>query len=101
MKIALFGATYAVGGYFPHKALASDLEVFALARSPEKLDAHPNLSTIKRDVTNMSDVQFVMDQADMAVSCLGNVQDILIMEKAAWVILHAAAGQGNPQNACL
>ena len=100
MKIALFGATGAVDGYFPEKALAAGHEVFALARSPEKLDEHPNLFTVKSDITNMSNVQFVMDHADVAVSCLGNVKGILIMEKAAEVILKAAAGQSNSRK-CL
>jgi putative NADH-flavin reductase len=34
MKIALFGATGAVGGYFLNKALAAGHEVTALVRSP-------------------------------------------------------------------
>ena len=100
MKIALFGVTGAIGSYFLEKAVAAGDEVFALARSPEKLDEHPNLFTVKDDITNMSNVQFVMDHADVAVSCLGSVKGILIMEKAAEVILQAAAGQSNPQK-CL
>lgn len=37
MKIALLGATGAVGGHFLNKALAAGYEVKALVRTPEKL----------------------------------------------------------------
>lgn len=96
MKIALFGATGAVGGYFLTKALAAGHEVTALVRSPEKLGAQPNLRALKGDVTDASDVHGVVDQADIVVSCLGNVKGVLIMEKAADAILQAAAAQPNP-----
>ena len=43
MKIALFGATGAVSGYFLNKGLSAGHEVIALARSPEKLGSQPNL----------------------------------------------------------
>lgn len=93
MKIVLFGATGAVGGYFLNKALAAGHEVTALVRSPEKLGAQPNLKAVKGDVTDTSDVRGVIDQADVVVSCLGNVKGMLIMEKAAEAILQAAAAQ--------
>lgn len=96
MKIALFGATGAVGGYFLNKVLAAGHEVTALVRSPEKLGAQPNLRAVKGDVTDASDVQSVIDQADVVVSCLGNVKGALIMEKAAEAILQAAGAQPNP-----
>lgn len=95
MKIALFGATGAVGGYFLNKALAAGHEVIVLVRSPEKLDAQPNLMSVKGDVTYEAHVQSVVDQADVVVSCLGNVKGVLIMEKAAEAILQAAAAQPN------
>ncbi len=96
MKIALFGATGAVGGYFLTKALAAGHEVTALVRSPAKLGAQPNLRAVKGDVTDASDVRGVIDQADVVVSCLGNVKGVLIMERAAEAILQAAAAQPNP-----
>lgn len=95
MKIALFGATGAVGGYFLNKALAAGHEVIALVRSPEKLGAQANLIAVKGDVTDASDVQSVVEQADVVVSCLGNVKGVLIMEKAAEAILQAAVAQPN------
>ena len=96
MRITLFGATGAVGGYFLNKALTAGHEVTALVRSPEKLDAQPNLRALKGDVTNVSDVRDAIDQADVVVSCLGNVKSVLIMEKAADAILQAAAAQPAP-----
>ena len=96
MQIALFGATGAVGGYFLNKALSAGHEVTALVRSPEKLGSQPNLRAVKGDVTDASDVQSVIDQADVVVSCLGNVKGVLIMEKAAEAILQAAAAQSIP-----
>jgi putative NADH-flavin reductase len=96
VKIALFGATGAVGNYFVNKSLAAGYEVIALVCSPEKLDAQPNLRAVKGDVTDAADVQGVIDQADVVVSCRGNVKGVLIMEKAAEAILNAAAAQPNP-----
>jgi putative NADH-flavin reductase len=96
MRIALFGATGAVGGHFLNKALAAGHEVAALVRTPEKLTEHTNLSALKGDVTSPSDVAKVILDADVVVSCLGNVKGVLIMEKAAEAILQAAAAQPNP-----
>ncbi len=96
MRIALFGATGAVGGHFLNKALAAGHEVAALVRTPEKLTKHTNLSALKGDVTSPSDVAKVILDADVVVSCLGNVKGVLIMEKAAEAILQAAAEQTNP-----
>ena len=96
MKITLFGATGSVGGYFLNKVLAAGHEVVTLVRSPEKLGPHSNLTAVKGDVTDVSDVRGVIDQADVIVSCLGNVKAVLIMEKAAETILQAAAAQPNP-----
>ena len=95
MRIALFGATGAVGGHFLNKALAAGHEVAALVRTPEKLSEHTNLSAFRGDVTSPSDVAKVILGADVVVSCLGNVKGVLIMEKAAEAILQAAAEQSN------
>ena len=96
MRIALFGATGAVGGHFMNKALSAGHEVAALVRTPEKLTEHTNLSALKGDVTSPSDVAKVILGADVVVSCLGNVKGVLIMEKAAKAILQTAAEQSNP-----
>ena len=96
MKITLFGATGGVGGHFLIKSLAKNYEVKALVRKPEKLRENTNLSSHKGDVTNPSDVAKVIVGAEVVVSCLGNVKDVLIMEKATEAILQAATEQLNP-----
>ena len=93
MKITVFGATGAVGGYFINKALAAGDQITALARSPDKLGKHANLTALKGDPTNPSDVRSAIADADVVVSCLGNVEGVLIMEKAAEAILAAAAAR--------
>ena len=84
MKIALLGATGAVGSHFLTKALAAGYAVKALVRTPEKLRKHASLSVLKGDVTSPSGCGEGHSRcADVVVSCLGNVKGVLIMEKAA------------------
>ena len=96
MKIALLGATGAVGSHFLNKALAAGYEVKALVRTPEKLRKNKSLSVLKGDVKSPGDVAKHISGADVVVSCLGNVKGVLIMEKAAEAILQTAAEQSNP-----
>jgi len=96
MKIALFGATGAVGGHFLNKALSAGHEVVALVRSPEKLGAQANLTAVEGDVTDASNLRRAFERVDVVVSCLGNVKGVLIMEKAAEAILRTAAERSNP-----
>ena len=96
MRIALFGATGAVGGHFLNKALAAGHEVTALVRTPEKLREDTSLFALKGEVTSPSDVAKPISGADVVVSCLGNVKGVLIMEKAAEAILQTAAEQSKP-----
>ena len=96
MKIALLGATGAVGSHFLTKALATGYAVKALVRTPEKLRKDASLSVLKGDVTSPADVAKLISGADVVVSCLGNVKGVLIMEKAAEAILQTAAEQSKP-----
>jgi len=96
MRIALFGATGAVGGHFLNKALSAGHEVVALVRTPEKLRENTSLSALKGDVTSPSDVTRPISGTDVVVSCLGNVKGVLIMEKVAEAILQASAEQSKP-----
>ncbi len=96
MKIAVLGATGAVGGHFVNKALAQGHEIHALVRNPEKLEAQKGLTPIKGDATNMDDVRKLIKGADRVVSALGNVKKVLIMEKAANAILEVAREQNTP-----
>ncbi len=95
-KIALFGATGAVGQHFLNKALSGGHEVSALVRAPSKLQDHAKLTKVEGDVLNPQDVSRVMQGVDIAVSCLGNVKKVHIMEAAARAILQAAASEKAP-----
>ena len=101
MRIALFGATGAVGGHFLNKALAAGHEVAALVRTPEKLSEHTNLSALRGDVTSPSDVAKVILGADVVVSCLGNVKGVLIMKKRLRQFCKPPLNKQTRQNACL
>ncbi len=101
MKIALLGATGAVGGYFLDKALAASHEVTVLVRSSNKLQEQKNLIVVQGDVTNPDDVQAVVTGAEVVVSCLGNVKGVLIMEKAFENVFSAAAAQPVPPKCLL
>ena len=68
MRIALFGATGAVGGHFLNKALSAGHEVVALVRTPEKIRENTSLSALKGDVTSPSDVTRPISGADVVVS---------------------------------
>lgn len=94
MKIALLGATGAVGGHFLNKALAAGHQVHALVRNKSKLAETINLTIIEGDVTQPELLCALFQDADVVVSCLGNVKGVLIMEKAANAILQAAEAQG-------
>ncbi len=100
MRIAVLGGTGGVGTYFVKKALAAGHEINALVRTPSKLANLPNLTIHKGDVTNSDDINALVEGADLVVSCLGNVKGVLIMEKAANLVLAAAAKQ-NPMPKCL
>ena len=96
MRIALLGATGAVGGHFLNRALAAGHEVRALVRSPAKLPERPNLSVSKGDATRPDEVLALVAGAEAVVSCVGNPKGHLIMEKTAEAVLAAAAAQAAP-----
>lgn len=75
MKIALLGATGAVGGHFLTKALAAGHEVTALVRNPDKLTEREGLIAVKGDATNVK----------------GPNGWVKIMESAANAVLSAAS----------
>lgn len=71
MKIALFGATGRVGRYLLEKALNEGYSVNALVRSPEKLDAHEDLTIIKGDIGNEEDINNTLSGMNFVLSALG------------------------------
>lgn len=70
MKIAIFGGTGGTGKYIVSKALADGHDVVALARTPAKLDAHPQLSIVQGSVVDADCVEEVVQGADVVISAL-------------------------------
>ena len=93
--IAVLGGTGKMGRLFVQQALDAGHSVHALDRRPGRKGAleHPNLETVVGDATRLDDVTALVAGTDVVVSCLGNVGDLLIMDKAAETILAAAAAQ--------
>lgn len=93
--IAVLGGTGKLGRLFVQLALDAGPAVRALDRNPGRENAleHPNLQTVVGDATKLDDVTALITGTDVVVSCLGNVGDLLIMDKAAETILAAAAAQ--------
>lgn len=93
--IAVLGGTGKLGRLFVQLALDAGHAVRALDRRPGREGAleHPNLQTVVGDATKLDDVTALTSGTDVVVSCLGNVGDLLIMDKAAETILAAAAAQ--------
>lgn len=80
MKIAIFGSTGRVGQEVVKKALADGHEVFALARSPEKLQKHERLHVTIGDVRNAADVQQTIQHVDAIFSALGTDKTTTLTE---------------------
>ena len=68
MKIALIGATGFVGAAILQEALNRGHEVTAIARNPEKLDAHPKLHVQKGDVYSEDEVARCVTGHDAVIS---------------------------------
>ncbi len=96
LKIALLGATGAVGGIYLKRALAAGHQVVALVRDSSKLEQCEGLTVMKGDTTQSSDVAAVIANADVVVSCVGNSKDVHIMESTARSVLEAARARQTP-----
>jgi putative NADH-flavin reductase len=72
MKLAIFGGTGKTGQHLVQQALDAGHEVYALARTPSKLDIqNPNLHVIQGGVLDMGPVEQVIQNADAVASVLG------------------------------
>lgn len=72
MRIGVFGGTGPTGQLIVRRALAADLDVVMVARSPEKVaERHPRLSVRKGDVHDASSVAEALQGVDIVVSSLG------------------------------
>jgi putative NADH-flavin reductase len=68
MKIALIGATGFVGSAILKEALDRGLQVTAIARHPEKLQAQNNLTIVKGDVMDYEKLSEILAGNDAVVS---------------------------------
>lgn len=95
LLVAVLGATGQMGRFFVELALARGHTLRALVRNETKLESldHSRVQALVGDATNPEDVAAVVGGADAVVSCLGNVGEHRIMEKAFSNILAAAAAQ--------
>ncbi|RKD73168.1 putative NADH-flavin reductase [Sinobaca qinghaiensis] len=87
MKIALFGGTGRVGRYILDMLLEENIEVTALARSPEKLtSASPLLKVIKGDALHKEDVEQTIQGADAVISALGTDKQNTLQQSMPHII---------------
>ncbi|WGK69908.1 NAD(P)H-binding protein [Candidatus Haliotispira prima] len=99
ITVAVFGASGNVGNHFVNQALEAGLTIKAFVRNPKKysLSENPNVEIIEGNVTNFADVERAVTNADVVISCLGNVKVngnyITIMHTAHDNILKAASKQ--------
>ena len=68
MKVAVIGATGFVGAAILQEALNRGHEVTAIARNPEKVEAHPKLRIQKGDVYNEDEVARCVTGHDAVIS---------------------------------
>ncbi len=75
MKIGLFGATGRTGRQVLEKALEAGHQIFALVRSPEKLDNTADaLTVVQGDMTNRADVEKTVADVDVVIMAAGPVK---------------------------
>jgi putative NADH-flavin reductase len=90
MKIAIVGATGRTGKPLTRKALDNGHEVYALVRTPSKMDIqHDNLTCIEGDAMNPADVENVVQHAEVVINVIGhgkNTPDDLMTRSADNII---------------
>ena len=75
MKILVFGATGGVGKEVVKQAVENGFEVTVFVRTPAKLEvAHDQLTVVKGDAFNQTEVSAAIAGHDAVVSCLGSSQ---------------------------
>ncbi len=75
MKLAIFGAAGRTGIPLVQQALEGGNDVVALVRTPSKLTIkNERLTVVQGDVTNLADVERVVQGADAVLSVLGHVK---------------------------
>jgi putative NADH-flavin reductase len=86
MKIAVFGASGAIGKLFIRQALDKGYKVKAYVRNLSKLDMeHPDLVTIQGELHDFGNIKLAISGADVVISTLGpplkrNYNDFSVLE---------------------
>ncbi|GAB3276313.1 NAD(P)-dependent oxidoreductase [Kineosporia babensis] len=71
MRIAVLGATGAVGSLVVQEALRQGLLVTALARDPRQVPARPNLTVAEADVFDAASIARAINGSEVLISTLG------------------------------
>ena len=73
MTLVILGATGGTGRHLVARALASGLDVRALARNPDtaRLPVHPRLQVVRADVHDAASIAAAIDPGDIVLSGLG------------------------------
>ncbi|MEV4346400.1 NAD(P)H-binding protein [Actinoplanes sp. NPDC049596] len=71
MRIAVLGATGAVGSLLVTEALGRGMEVTALARDPGRVPERAGLAVVAADVNDPASISRAVEGADVLVSALG------------------------------
>ncbi|MBD7907612.1 NAD(P)-dependent oxidoreductase [Sporosarcina gallistercoris] len=80
MRISLFGGTGRVGSLLLTKFLDDGHHVTALARNPEKLPVHPNLTVIQGDAKELAAIATTILGSEAVVSALGTDKTTTLSE---------------------
>ncbi len=86
MKLAVFGATGRVGSEIVRLALQDGHDVFALVRTPSKLNAQNNLTIHQGNVFNKEDIERAMIGADVCLCALGTDRTTTLSEGIPHII---------------
>lgn len=75
VTIALLGATGMVGGFIVEEALAQGYDIRALARTPQKLDAHRDwIRVVEGDARDPAAIEALLKGSNVVISALGPVK---------------------------
>lgn len=86
MRIALFGGTGRVGSLMLTQLLEEGHHVTALARNPEKLSAHPNLTVIQGDAKDREGSATTILGCEAVVSALGTDKTTTLSEAIPHIV---------------
>ncbi|SNY53129.1 NAD(P)-dependent oxidoreductase [Paractinoplanes atraurantiacus] len=95
MRIAVLGATGAVGSLLVEAGLARGVQVTALARDPARVRARPGLTAVAADVYDPASIVRAVEGADVLVSGLGMTKGDLpgVLTAGAKAVVASAVGR--------